>query len=358
MQCQEAESFVSVLYDGEPAPPEAARHLADCLACRTRLKEYAELGAELRLLARTSEAGEAKPLPMPLPARQRSWWAGLWTGRVLVPRFAVGLALAAIVGLSVGLGFVQAEDRGPWFEFDLRFSDSRGTTGKGLLSAEGRGPTSFLLGRPEGAVGCMVEIVEIRSGGVRLAVRARRVIDQEVVPTVLESMAAREYWYIPGQTLAIRLEDGVELWLTGKLLTERPKESPWEGPLEPKADQIAITAPALARSKALLFDWAGGSASSQGEKAAIAVYQPGTGLFVWSLKPFEGAVRGESNRSRARFTLDGQEYLLFSVTPITGGEQPRSLWFYFDPTYQPSRMSGGFISGSSDVSQLLERLKH
>ena len=48
MRCDEAEEFVSAVYDGETVPPQAAEHIAHCAACEELLKGYAEMGASLR----------------------------------------------------------------------------------------------------------------------------------------------------------------------------------------------------------------------------------------------------------------------------------------------------------------------
>lgn len=359
MQCPEAQEFVSVLYDGEPVPQDAAAHIAACPACRARLKEYAELGAELRLLARAAEVAETKPLPAALRQRQGTRWRRLLTKRVLVPRFAVGLVLAALVGLSVGLGFVQAQDRGPWFQFELRLPGTQTKGANGLLSRESQSPTLLLLARSEGsdAVLCEVDLVEIRSGAVHLRAGARHIPAGEVVRTEETRQSIRDYWYIPGQTLALPVDGGEEVWLSGTVLTERPAQSPWEGPLNPKPDEIALTNPVLVKGNQLLLDFKGSSVKVEGDKAAVSIYRPDIGLLVWALKPFPGAVEGEAYRAQVRFRLEGVEHFLFSATPITGGEQPRSVWVYWDPTYtrEPAQKFGnGYVTGTGDVSTLLK----
>src|ERR1700722_13195618 len=51
MRCEEAGEFVSAICDGESIPASAAEHVGQCEICRCRLKEYSEIGAELRLVA-------------------------------------------------------------------------------------------------------------------------------------------------------------------------------------------------------------------------------------------------------------------------------------------------------------------
>ena len=64
MKCDEAAEFVSALRDGESIPPAAAEHVGACEACQARLKEYGEIGTELRRVA---------ALESPPEARARTW---------------------------------------------------------------------------------------------------------------------------------------------------------------------------------------------------------------------------------------------------------------------------------------------
>ena len=60
MKCEEAAEFVSALCDGESIPPVAAEHIGACETCRGRMKEYAEIDAELRRLASLESRTEAR----------------------------------------------------------------------------------------------------------------------------------------------------------------------------------------------------------------------------------------------------------------------------------------------------------
>jgi exosortase D (VPLPA-CTERM-specific) len=79
MKCEEAAEFVSALCDGESIPPVAAEHVGACEACRARLKEYGEIGAELRRVASLDSPAEARARTW--ETRQRttsSWWEKGW----------------------------------------------------------------------------------------------------------------------------------------------------------------------------------------------------------------------------------------------------------------------------------------
>jgi exosortase D (VPLPA-CTERM-specific) len=79
MKCEEAAEFVSALCDGESIPPVAAEHVGACESCRARLKEYGEIGAELRRVASLDSPSEARARTW--ETRQRttsSWWEKGW----------------------------------------------------------------------------------------------------------------------------------------------------------------------------------------------------------------------------------------------------------------------------------------
>jgi chromosomal replication initiator protein len=60
MKCEEAREFVSALHDGESIPSVAAEHIGACETCRGRMKEYAEIDAELRRLASVESPAEGR----------------------------------------------------------------------------------------------------------------------------------------------------------------------------------------------------------------------------------------------------------------------------------------------------------
>ncbi len=63
-RCEEAAEFVSALHDLESVPPALAEHVRACKSCQERLKEYGEIGMELRRVA---------SLQLPTEVRARTW---------------------------------------------------------------------------------------------------------------------------------------------------------------------------------------------------------------------------------------------------------------------------------------------
>ena len=60
MTCEQAAEFVSALYDGERISLDVAAHIGVCTTCRACLREYAEMGAELRRLASLETVDEPR----------------------------------------------------------------------------------------------------------------------------------------------------------------------------------------------------------------------------------------------------------------------------------------------------------
>ena len=50
------------------------------------------------------------------------------------------------------------------------------------------------------------------------------------------------------------------------------------------------------------------------------------GTYRFALHPFPGAVEGEANWGEITFKLAEQEYRLMAAAPMTGGDQPRTVW--------------------------------
>lgn len=380
MNCQDIQPFVSALYDGESVPQEAAEHIGACPTCKGRLREYAEMGAELRLLACAMPGAEPTPLGE-LPTGGNRWARGL-TARVFVPRFALGLGIIAIVGLTVGLAIMRAQGTGLWFQYNVSIPQAErpaggitGVTGMGgLLHAGGQNGYAFLR-NGEGSAKFVVEIkaLQVQSDLVKLSVRARDFnplpgseeekavnIRGAWVPQVLDQIFAgttdQEFDYMPGQKLVIPVEGGGSLTLSGKVYQIRP--TVW-GPAALKPGEIALRDGALVRGNEFLGKILGG-ARGQADNSAFGVCVPKLGALVFALKPFEGAVQGVAEYGEARFTIDGEEYTLFSATPITGGPQPREIWVCHAPNCPPSWPGpprDPVMIGAGDVSNILDALR-
>lgn len=358
MDCEQAGPFVSTLHDGESVPPEAAQHIIDCPTCSHRLRDYAEIAAELRLLASAQSHPAEGRIQLPSPPRIRGRWLYALTRGVSVPRFAVVLTALLIVGLSVGLGLAQNE--GPWFQFDISSPDDTSSAG-GVLRAgtggQGNLNVSKLSGSDTQKASCLLRVLEIKSGSVRLEIRVGlfplAATNQAIIAS-LKTAPPQEYWYVSGETLRIPVNGFGDLKLTGRISKERSLVGFKERPLVLEENEVALRGPVLVKEKQLVstmpVDF---GVTASGNDSAVAFYAPQEGLFVLALHPFEGAIEGRGYWGRLQFNLDGADYTVFSATPITGGSQPRSVWIH---RYW---ISGGEDSPvfSGDLSHLLQDIR-
>lgn len=370
MNCQEARPYVSALYDGESVPGQAAAHIGSCGICRELLRGYAALGAELRLLA-SADSEASLPPPAYAPSRGGRWTHGL-TARVLVPRFAVGLVLIALVGLSVGLALVRGQGSGPWFQYEVSGPEWQGTSGNVLQAGES-GSGEFSLSADSRITLYEVKVLDVSSGSARIEVRARKfntetdghggkfivepgggrgtVKSRHDIERLLASATPQRFDSKAGEKLQVSVDGGGTLDLTGKVYRLHP--SFWGYPVNPEPNEIVLTNPAMVRGQEFLGNIAG-SASAAGEGMAIGACVPPAGAFVFALKPFPGAIRGVAEFGRASFTMDGRGYTLFSATPITGGQQPRDIWVYRAP-HCPS-VSRPMILGSGSPDDFIPQI--
>lgn len=373
MNCQDARLFVSALYDGEVVPQDAAGHIGSCTACRDLLRDYALMGAGLRLLSAAERGTDPAPLGE-LPAKRRRWTGGL-TVRVLVPRFAVGLALVAIVGLSVGLALVHGQGSGPWFQYTVSSPESPGTSGNVLQAGEYGTGESSLSADPR-IILYEVKVLDVRNNSAQVEVRARRFIkskghagnfileadghqaaitSRQGIDRILANATPQRFNYKPGQKLQIAVDGGGTLVLTGNVCRLRPSFPAADFPVNPAPDQLVLSNAALVRGREFLGDIAG-AASAAGGNSAIGACVPPVGAFVFALKAFPGAIQGVAEFGRAHFTIDGQAYTLFSATPITGGQQPRDIWVYRAPNC-PSVTRPMILGSSSSPYDVLPNLR-
>ena len=345
MNCMEAELHVSALHDGEQAPREASEHIAGCAACRQRLAAYAEIGAELRLLASVDEEASRERAAAPEPAPALRKWQARWLKTVRVPRIAVAGACAAVVALSAfsaGLVYTHAQSGTPSFQYVVTAEgEPQGRYETHWVHAGSRQEVFFSNG--ERAIAANIGVEEIRNGVAQLKVRARSypgAVDRRTAEWQLEDAPVREYTYVPLETLRLPVDGGGGvLAMTGAIADEGGNlEKPLaQHSVETEEGQLMLMSPALLRGNKALANVRGGAGTGALKEPAIVVYAPEEGMFLFAVQPFEGATACRVILGRAECQLDGAAYTLFSARPITGGENPK-IWAL--------RIAGGVPGGS------------
>lgn len=355
MKCEEAREFVSALCDGEMIPRSAAEHIGECKACRMRLKEFAEMGAELRRVASLETATEATVRDWKKTKKAMPSW--LWKGRktVRVPRFVFASLLVVIVALGSGLAILKVRAQNQGAVLMLRVTPPDGQTVQCALSLENPKMASCETLGPRFAFALRF----IAKDGNRIEIGARLkswgpVSDGSLVTldSLLAGVEEHQYWFEPGQELKIPFSDSGAVVVAGALTDHMPTllGAGTDEPMDPKPDELRFISPALVQGKEILFDFEGGSAIADGKDRGIEMYVPNVGLYRIALSPLKGAVEGRVERSRISFALNGHAYEFLLAAPVTRGER---VWILVDRSFKPpSGLQHGFIT-TADESRLM-----
>ena len=111
MNCEQIGPWVSELYDHQLIPGPAAEHISNCAGCRAQLSDYAEIGAELRLLASQTMPESAAPMLQLRPRRTFRWgqWRQGLATPLPIPRYAAVFTIVLFLALCAGFGLVEAQ---------------------------------------------------------------------------------------------------------------------------------------------------------------------------------------------------------------------------------------------------------
>jgi hypothetical protein len=331
MDCHEAKEFVSVLYDGERVPADCAEHVDGCADCRERLRAYAQIGAELRLMASRATWDSVMPIGMlqKIKSTRR---------RIQAPRFAVGLAAGLVLALTPSWMMLHAQQNNKlWFQYAAERGDGSSPIRDAVKA--GSDQDTVWGSDPSHILGIRVAVLSIAENSVKVGVRARRYsasnADQIHVKRDMPDLSGHTYTYVPGEALQIPIEGGSTLVLKGHVLDHQPKLMFGGIPVEPEADQLVISSPALIQGKSVLGNFKGATGLAEGSDEMVAVYVPGVGLMRFALQPFPGAIEGKASWGNLDFKWNGTEYSVLTATQIAGGEQPRAVWVKNDAEYAP-----------------------
>jgi hypothetical protein len=350
MKCEEAAEFVSALCDGEMIPSSVAEHIGKCEACGARLKEYVEMGAELRRVASLQAVTETKT---PLWGQDRrvrpNWWTkGFETMRI--PRFAFALLLVAAVALGSSLTImrVRAHTEGPVLMLTaktasgrtircaLSLVDERAASCEGVRVVAGVGGEAFEF-----------RVISKQGDRIELGVRAKFLTGPgSLSADETAKLPEATYWLHPGEKLEAKMEESEPMTVTGELMDHMPTSLAVGGDeqLDPNPNELRFVTPVLLDGKQVLYDFGGMTVTSSGKNEGLELYVPRDGRYLVSLEPLEGGVEGRIRDSRVTFQLNGQSYQFLTGAPVARGEH---IWILHLPDEKDS--SGGdehaFVSG-------------
>ena len=355
MTCEEAAEFVSALYDYETIPQAAAGHIGACASCQARIKEYIEIGMELRRVASLESLEEARPRAWEKRQAILSiWWQKGWE-TMRIPRLAFAMLLTLVVALSSGLTLigVRAHERGTLVM--LKVAPDDGNVTPCPLSTEDKNYSDceFSVGMRSGFLSYKIRLLSKDGNRIQLGVRTafvRRAFNVDNTRTSgqkLQGAVEQQYWFEPGKTLQVGVDGLGSVAVTGKWLDHVPyfAKMDVEDNLQPRPNELRMISPILLRSDHVVFDAAGGVATSSDPNAAFWVYVQGDGVYVLSLSPMPGAVQGQVADNRVSFELGGQSYQFVTGAPMTREGQ---VWILHAASTKSPFDGAIFGSGSTD----------
>jgi hypothetical protein len=350
MKCEDAAEFVSALCDGEIVPSSAARHIGSCGACGVRLKEYVEMGTELRRVA-SLQAVETEKVPLWGKARRVSpnWWQKGWE-TMRIPRFAFAMLLAAIVVLGSGLTImrVRAHTQGPVLMLTAKTASGHTIRcALSLVDEKAASCASVQVVAGGGGEAFEFRVISQQGDRIELGVRAKFLTGSGSLSSEeTEKLPETTYWFQPGEKLEAKMEESEPMIVTGELMDHMPTSLAVGGDeqLDPHPNELRFVVPVLVRGKQVLHDFDGMSVMSNEKDEGLELYVPHDGRYLVSLAPLAGGVEGQIHDSRVTFELSGQLYQFLTGAPVARGER---IWILHLPDEKGSGRGNeqAFVSG-------------
>jgi hypothetical protein len=186
-----------------------------------------------------------------------------------------------------------------------------------------------------------IAVTSITEKSIQLRIRARKLsrgeADRGYSPKKeLGDLQNHEFTYTVGDKLDIPVEGGGVLALQGQVVDHQPKIA-FGMPREPGPDQIVLAGPLVLSDATLLANLEGTNSIASYPDWGGRIYVPGTGEIVIALHAIPGAVQGEANWGDLKFKWQGRSYLVRTASPITGGDQPRTVWVTLDSEHPRER---------------------
>jgi hypothetical protein len=359
MKCEEATEFVSALCDGGMIPQAAAEHIGDCAACHTRLKEYAEMGAELRRAASLQAVEETEvKLWKQVPRITPKWWGKGWE-TMRIPRFAFAILLAVTVVLGSSLVMVRAHAHTQGPVLMLTAKSATGHTVRCALSlkdekADSCGSVRVVNGGGElfgfRVISDQGDRIEI---GVRARFLPRNAGSGSFSSDQIDGFPETTYWLQVGEKLEAKVEGADPMTITGELLDHMPTSLSVGGDeqLDPNPGEVRFVAPVFVRGHEVVCDFDGMTVKSVEKDHGIVLHVPHDGRYLVSLSPLEGAMEGQIKESRVTFELNGQTYEFLTGAPIAQGNR---IWILHLPNQEAPDKSDEreFVSSESMIQYM------
>lgn len=340
MICIEVAEFVSALCDGEIIPPAAAEHIGACTACQALLRDYLDLGAELR---RTASLEQSAPVPARAwtrPSNPLTAFLQKGKGTMRIPRLAFAAMIAGIVILASTLAVVKVGARATGTVVLLNTAGPDGPLWDCPLSTLDTKPACDWYGKIGSQyLAYRVRLLSRDGGRVQLEIRTRTYSRGEDLSAFTHdtdpAAKVREAWFEPGQPLKVAVTDVGALTLTGEWMDHMPILMGSQGQdISPGPNELRFGRPLLLKDKVVVGDLAGvigGIYSTDTLDRASAFYIPGQGRFLISLLPMKGAVEARVAFSRISFEDGGHSWELVNGIPVCRADH---IWVLHQPDFK------------------------
>ena len=368
MNCEQAAEFVSVLFDCERIPHEAAEHIGSCAQCTAQLQEYAVVAAELRRVASVSVPLAANwGAWKKIQQQKEAWWKN-WRSSMRIPKFAFALMIGAIFVLLAGSFAViraRAGNKGAAILLSVKLPrfDHVHECALSLDEAHKGEPCAFGSSSAKVPGLLFMNIQFIKKEGERIELASKIKYIERPDPTKkyemgeLDALSETNVWISPGEPTQIQVAGLGTIGLSYVFLERMPifPYRPLDA-LEPQEDEFRIVSPVLIRDKQVVFNMRGSTAIASGNsKPSVMLYSPGVGRLVLSGGSFAGAIEAKVKINQIEFNDNGHTYLLVNGMPVTRSEH---VWILHEPNFRPSISMPGvsddqWLSTSGALTDLL-----
>ena len=355
MTCDKAKVYVSALYDGETVPLAAAEHTAHCADCQELLKEYAELGAELRIYGSLLLATPVPDRTWLTTQRNKTMWWQKGFEMMRIPRIAFACLVLVLIVLGSRLALVEVRAHEDGSVLMLKLTPAQGGDSLSCnISASGIDHNSCggLAQIDQSNLFFAVKALKRDGSRVLLSIRSKvtPIGPAGFGPDTAATLPETQSWFTPGETLSVPNTGDLKLTLTGEWADHIPATLGGNHLLDPGPNEIRLTSPLLLKNNTVVGDMPKAFAAGDQPGEGVFLYIPGEGRFLLSTMPVAGAVAAEVQLNRVSFDSDGQTYVIVTAMPITRAEK---IWVLHDAAYKPkSEATQGPQIGAGPVSKL------
>jgi hypothetical protein len=356
MRCDEAQEFVSAMFDGEPVPPQAAEHTAHCAECQELLEGFGEMGAALRNYGSLLIAEPVPDRTWLIPRENKSMWLEKGLQRMRIPRIAFACLILLLVALGSRLALVEVRAHDEGSVLMLKLTPAQGDSIQCFVSTvnANHDNCSGFAQIDHSNLTFAVKTLRKEGDRVLLSIRSRvaPMGPGGFGPDTESSLPETQSWFTPGETLLPPGTGELKLALTGQWVDHIPVQLGGNNQLlDPAPNEVRLTSPLLLKNNQIAGDMFNSSADADQPGEGAFLYIPGEGRFILSPTKIEGAIPAKVELNRVLFESNGQKYVIVTGAPVIRGD---NIWVLHEAAYKgPPEMMEHSELGAGLVSKLV-----